>query len=159
MGFEFVNEVKSSPADVGCLAVPPCRQVGDTVAGLVSAGVDGGFALERAEFPLVRVASLPVGEVGDLVGECVVDLVGALRERCEEVVGHRGHLGLAVLDCSPGDAEAMREFVAEDRLIEAAEHSLVLLEVTGVEGEPTAIVGLNLRRDDTVSVDLRVVGP
>jgi hypothetical protein len=64
-----------------------------------------------------------------------------------------------MLDRPPVDAESVGEFVAEHGLVEAAQHSLVSLEVAGVEREPPAVVGLHLGRDDAVRVDLRVVGP
>ena len=45
------------------------------------------------------------------------------------------------------------------RLVEAAEHPLMPLQVAGIERPPTAIVGLHLRRHDDVRVDLGVIGP
>jgi len=141
---ERLDEVLTRPSECRCFVVPPCRQIGDAVAGLVGSGVDRCFSLQGAELPLVRVASGAFGEVGDLGGERSIDLVGALGEGGQQVAGHGGHLGLAVLDGSPGDAEAVREFVAQHRLVEAADHPLVLLQVAGVERHPASVGGLHL---------------
>ena len=57
------------------------------------------------------------------------------------------------------DAETVSELAAQHRLVEAAEHPLMPLQVAGIERPPAAIVGLHLRRDHGVGVDLRVIGP
>jgi hypothetical protein len=51
------------------------------------------------------------------------------------------------------------QLAAQHRLVEAAEHSLMALQVAGVECPSAAVVGLHLRRDDDVGVDLGVIGP
>ena len=51
------------------------------------------------------------------------------------------------------------ELGPQHRLVEAAEHPLVPLQVAGVEGQPAAVGCLDLGRDDGVGVDLRVIGP
>ena len=47
----------------------------------------------------------------------------------------------------------------QDRLVEAAEHPLVPLQVAGVERQPATVGGLDLGGDHGVGVDLRVIGP
>ena len=100
-----------------------------------------------------------LAELVDLVGQRVVDVAGPLREHVEQLVGDAGDLGLAVDDRSPVDAEAVGELGAQHRLVEAAEHPLVPLQVAGVERQPATVGGLDLGRDHGVGVDLRVIGP
>jgi hypothetical protein len=139
-----VHERDTVPADRRGFVVPPCHEFGDTVAGLVRAGIDGGLALDRGEFPLVRIPTLATDELSNLRGDGVVDLLGPLREQLAHFDGDAEDLGLAVDDRFPGDAEAVGEFVAQHRLVEAAEHPLVLLHVAGVERQPATVIGLDL---------------
>ena len=73
--------------------------------------------------------------------------------------GQAGDLGLAVDDRLPADPVAVGQLGAQHRLVQAAQHPLVALQVAGVERQPPPVVGLDLGRDDGVGVHLRVVGP
>ena len=92
------------------------------------------------------------------VVESVLDLDGALREHPQHVLRDAGDLGLAVHDRFPLEAEAVGEFVADHRLVDAAEHPLVLLHVLAVERDPATVGGADLVRDDAVGVEVGVVG-
>ncbi len=54
---------------LGGLGQPPCPQIRDTVAGLVSPGVGGGFAFQRGALEPGRVTTLTWRELGDLAAE------------------------------------------------------------------------------------------
>ena len=97
-------------------------------------------------------------ELVDLRPQRCLDFGGALGEQPEDVLRDACDLGLAVLDGFPLEAEAVREVVAEHGLIDAAEHSLVLLHVGAVECEPSAVAGTHLVRDHRVGVEVGVVG-
>ena len=92
-------------AELVGLGLPPCRQIGDTVAGLVRAGVDRGFAGERSTFPPRWIATFTTPELGQLRLEGGFDLRGPLGERSQEFVGDTGDLGLTVHDRPPHHAE------------------------------------------------------
>ena len=128
------------------------------MTGLAGPCVSRCFTGQRGAFPPGRLATFPVPEVVELVGERDVDVGAALGEHAEQLVGHAGDLGLAVDDRPPLDAEPVGELGAEDGLVEAAEHPLVPLQVAGVERVPAAVGCLDLGGDDGVGVDLRVVG-
>ena len=53
----------------------------------------------------------------------------------------------------------MGQLVAQHRLVQAAEHPLMLLQIAGIERHPAALGGLHLRRDHGMGMDLRVIGP
>ena len=66
-------------------------------------------------------------------------------------------LRLTFNDRPEGDAEAFRQFGAQDRLVEAAKGSLMLLQQAGVERQPTPIRRLHFRGDHQMRVQLRVI--
>ena len=60
---------------------------------------------------------------------------------------------------SHADPVAVGQLGAQHRLVQAAQHPLVALQVAGVQRQPPPVVGLDLGRDDGVGVQLRVIGP
>lgn len=146
-------------AEIGDFAAPPCPQIGDTVAGLVNAGVGRGLAAEHRSFPPCRVAALAGGELGDLRLQRRVDLCGALGELGEQLGGGTGNLGLTVDNLTERDPVAVGELGAQHRLIEAAERSLMTLQEPRVEGQPSSVEGLHLGRHDQMGLQLRIIRP
>jgi hypothetical protein len=98
-------------------------------------------------------------ELADLHGEGGVDPGGSFGEYLEELTRHPDDLGLAVHDRLPRQPIAVGELGPQHRLVEAAQHPLMTLQVAGVQREPTAVVRVHLGRDHGVRVDLRIVGP
>ena len=98
-------------------------------------------------------------EVVELDRHCVLDRRGALGEHSQQILRDARDLSLALHDRPPPDPEAIGELVAQHRLVQAAEHSLMLLQIAGIERHPPALDGLHLRRDHGVGMDLRVIGP
>ena len=117
------------------------------------------FTGQRGAFPPRRVSAFALAELVELVGERGVDVGAALGEHVEQLVGDAGDLGLTVDDRPPLDAEAVGQLGAQHRLVQAAEHPLMPLQVAGVERVPAAVGGLHLGRDHGVGVDLRIIGP
>ena len=128
-------------------------------AGLAAAGVGGRFAGHGGPLPAGRVPALPVPELVDLDGQRGVDLGGPLREHLQQLGRDAGDLGLAVDDRPPRDPVAVGELGPQHRLVQAAQHPLVPLQVAGVQRQPPPVGGLDLGRDHGVGVQLRVVGP
>ena len=106
-----------------------------------------------------RFSTLPVTELVERDRHRVLDRRGALGEHRQQILRHAGDLGLALHDRPPLDAEPVGELVAQHRLVQAAEHPLMPLQIAGIERQPPALDGLHLRRDHGVGVDLRVIGP
>ena len=154
-----VEEV-DRPAGVGGFGPPPCRQIDGTVARTcrtVCRPMLHGSSAARSHRD--GFAAFALAEVVELVGQRLVDVGGPLREHVEELVGDAGDLGLTVDDRAPVDTETVGELGAQDRLVEAAEHPLVPLQVAGVERQPATVRRLHLGGDDGVGVDLWIVGP
>ena len=82
-----------------------------------------------------------------------------LENTIEQLVRDTGDLRLPGEDRSPLDPEAVGQLGTQHRLVQAAEHPLMPLQVAGIQGEPATLGGLHLGRDHGVGVDLRVVGP
>ena len=106
-----------------------------------------------------RVPPLAATELADLDGQRVVDLAGAFGEHLEQLPGQAGDLGLTVDDRLPRHPVAVGQLGPQHRLVQAAQHPLMPLQVAGVQRQPPAVVGLDLGRDDGVGVHLRVIGP
>ena len=98
-------------------------------------------------------------ELAHLDGQRVVDLAGAFGEHLEQLPGQAGDLGLTVDDRLPRHPAAVAQLGSQHRLVQAAQHPLVPLQVAGVQRKPPAVVGLDLRGDDRVGVHLRIVSP
>ena len=122
-------------------------------------GVGRRLPAQRGAFPGRRVPALATTELAHLDGQRVVDLAGAFGEHLEQLSGQAGDLGLAVDDRLPRHPVAVGQLGPQHRLVQAAQHPLVPLQVAGVERQPPAVVGLDLGRDDGVGVHLGVVGP
>src|SRR5690606_37979510 len=73
--------------------------------------------------------------------------------------GGVGHLGLAVHDVVPADAEPGGQLGSKASGVEDGDGALVVLEGPGVEGEPPPVGGYDSVRNHEVGVDLRVVRP
>jgi hypothetical protein len=154
-----ISELLWCPADVVGLVEPPCPQIGDAVAGLVGAGVSRRLPSEGGPLPRRRIPPLPPPELPHLGGQGVVDLGGALGEHLQQLPADAGDLGLPVHDRLPLHPIAVGELGPQDRLVQAAQHPLVALQVAGVQRQPAAIIDLDLGRDDRMGVELRVIGP
>ena len=81
-----------------------------------------------------------------------------LENTLEQFVGDAGDLRLSGEDRPPLDPEAVGQLGAQHRLVQAAEHPLMPLQVAGIQRLPAAIGGLHLGRDHGVGVDLRIIG-
>jgi hypothetical protein len=156
---ETVGETLGRPAELPGFVPPPLPQVRDGLAGLARPGVGGGLAGHGGPFPAGRVPAFPGSELFDGVGQCCVDLRRAFRERLQQLGWDAGDLGLAVDDRPPRDAVAVGELGPQHRLIQAAQRPLVPLQEPGIQGPPPPIDGLDLARDHSMGVDLRVVSP
>ena len=154
----LVDDVGPRPSDRRCLVGPSDDQVIDGGPSLLRSCVDSCLSGERGSLPLRRLTALALDEVIDLVVQRGLDLDGALGEQSQHVLRHTRDFGLAVLDRFPFEPEPVREFVAEHRLVDAAEHPLVLLHVGAVECEPTSVGGADLVGDHRVGVEVGIVG-
>jgi hypothetical protein len=75
----------------------------------------------------------------------------------EERAGHADDLRRAVVvDVGPLDPEPLGQLRAQRRLVEHPGRLLRREELPSIEGEPGAVVGSDLVRDEDVSVELRV---
>ena len=165
LGVQFATYLGDAVGDVGrcppsslSFRGPPRLQICDAGAGLVSSGIGGRLAGERSPFPSGGVTAFTTTKVGELGGKRRVDLRRALGERLQKLGRDANDLGLTIHDRAPRHAELVRQFAAQHGLVEAAQHSLVALQVSGVERQPTIVECLHLGRHDRVGVQLRVVG-
>ncbi len=153
------EDALAGPADAFGLAPPPGHQLLEGDAGLVPAGVGGGFPGDGRVLPLGRVAAFAFAEAEQHHLAEVFDLPGPLREHLEDLGGDAGDLGLAVDHGSPGDAVAGGELGAQDRLVDEAQGPLVVLQIRRIQRIPAAIGQLHLGGGDPVGVQLGVVLP
>ena len=146
----------SSAASAG----PPCPQIRDTVAGLVGAGVGRRLPGTARPVPTV-VGSRPSRRRNSptLTASAASTWPARLENTVQQLARQAGDLGLAVDDRLPRHPVAVGQLGSQHRLVQAAQHPLVPLQVAGVQRQPPAVVGLDLGRDDGVGVQLRVVGP
>jgi hypothetical protein len=152
-----LRQLRTGPADSFRFGLPADRQIGHAVPGLLVAGVLGRLPLQRRTLEASRCPPIPIHELLDVVGERLVDLDAALRERLQQIRRDAGDLRLSVHNLTPGEPEPGGELRAQQRLIQPAQHALMTLQVSGVQREPAAIQRLRLRGDDGVGVDLGVV--
>jgi hypothetical protein len=129
-----------------------------TEPGLADPGVGCRLAFHRGALVPRRCAAFALAELVDLRLHRGVDLGGTLGEDGDQLGGEAGDLGLPVDDREPVDPEAVGEFAAQHRLVQAAQHPLLQFQIAAVEGEPAAVDRLHLGRDHGVGVDLGVVG-
>ena len=87
------------------------------------------------------------------------DVFASSREGTQHGLVDAFNVGDAVDDRSPRDAESTGEFVAEMRLVDVAGGERVRVEMPGVEGAPSAVVGAadHVGHND-VGVEVRVGG-
>ena len=97
-----VVELLGGPADVGGFGLPPCRQIGGTVAGLACRGCRPPLPGRARRAPTVS-GHVPRGRrnSSSLAARATSIVAGALREHGEQLVGDAGDLGLPVDDRSP----------------------------------------------------------
>ena len=142
------DEPAGSPVELGCFTGPPCPQI-PTPLPVLWAWVSADASRHSAARSQV-VGSRPFAatELADLDGQRVVDLIGALGEHLQQLPRQADDLGLAVDDRLPRHPVAVGQLGSQHRLVQAAQHPLVPLQVAGIQRQPPPVVGLDLGRDD-----------
>ena len=123
-------------------------------AGPVGGDLEAPGALVRRERP-----SELRGAVRDQLVAQRLQLVPPRRPVLKERAGHTDYLRRAVVvDSGPFDPEPLGQLHAKRRLVEHPGRLLCREQLPSIEGEPGAVLGSDLVRDEDVSVELWVSG-
>ena len=146
-------------ADGGGFVEPPCPQIGDTVAGLVTRV---STAASRPSAPRsFGVGSRPSRAQNSASLAASAASTSAVRFENTS----RSSAGMPAISACPftispeRDAVAGGELGAQHRLIQPTERPLEALQHAGVERQPATVLGLHLGRDHHMGVQLRVIEP
>ncbi len=80
----------------------------------------------------------------DQLAQLRVDLSAALAEQLPQPVGHAAQVTDPVLTLDPLDAEPHRQLGAQGGVVDPADRALLVLQESGIEGQPASRVVLDL---------------